>query len=191
MRMSSNFKKTIQERDETRVWRREKWVKDRRQERVNYDRSIHFNSFDHPIKLVTISFGISHTKLIAKRGSIDDLQDPKHLTELTVLFCRYLNMFASSSTSERTWLTGSSNCDAQLCTRETCQRRQTFEQLLQWLAAASEVSDDASQITAVVNTICTVPVSSLASLRLIHINNGIISVSTTNGPSLIDPAHRI
>ena len=86
MRMSSNFKKTIQERDETRVWRREKWVKDRRQERVNYDRSIHFNSFDHPIKLVTISFGISHTKLIAKRGSIDDLQDPKHLTELTVLF---------------------------------------------------------------------------------------------------------
>ena len=53
---------------------------------MNYDRSIHFNSFDHPIKLVTISFGISHTKLIAKRGSIDDLQDPKHLAELTVLF---------------------------------------------------------------------------------------------------------
>ena len=86
MRMSSNFKKTIQERDETRVWRREKWVKDRRQERVKYDSSIHFKSFDHPIKLDTISFSISHTKLIAKRGSIDDLQDLKHLAELTVLF---------------------------------------------------------------------------------------------------------
>ena len=128
---------------------------------MNYDRSIHYNSFDHAIKLGTISFGISHTKLIAKRGSIDDLQDPKHLTELTVLFCRYRTMFASSPTSEHTWFAGSSNCDAQLCTRETCKRRQKFEQLLQWLAAASEVSDDyASQITAVVNTICTVPVSS-------------------------------
>ena len=80
-------------------------------------------------------------------------------------FCRYFTMFASSSTSDHTWLSGSSNCDAQLCTRETCQRRRNFGQLLQWLAVASKESDYLSQITNVVNNICTAPVSlSLASL---------------------------
>ena len=75
-------------------------------------------------------------------------------------------MATSISASDHTWLSESSNCDAHLCTRETCHRRQKFEQLLQWLAAAaSKAPDYASQITAVVNTICTVPVSTmLASL---------------------------
>ena len=79
-------------------------------------------------------------------------------------FCRYFIMFASSSASDYIWLNDSSNCDAQLCTKETCQRRRNFGQLLQWLAVASKESDYLSQISNVVNTICTAPVSiSLAS----------------------------
>ena len=70
-------------------------------------------------------------------------------------------MSTSISASDHTWLSGSSNCDAQLCTGETCQRRLKFKQLLQWLGTASKAPDYASQITAAVNTICTAPVSTL------------------------------
>ena len=95
------------------------------------------------------------------------------------------------SVSDHTWLRDSSNCDAQLCTRETCQRRQKFKQFLQWLAAASKASDYASQITAVVNIICTVPVSTMRASLLILNNTGILSVPTADGSSCSDPAHRI
>ena len=100
-------------------------------------------------------------------------------------------MSTSISASDHTWLNGSSNCDAQLCTRETCQRRQKFKQFLQWLAAASKASDYASQIIAVVNTICAVPVSTMRASLLILNNTGILSVPSADGPSRTDPAHRI
>ena len=68
-------------------------------------------------------------------------------------------MATSTSASDHSWLIDSSNCDAQFCNSDTCQQMQKFKQLLQWLAAASKASDYASQITAVVNTICAVPES--------------------------------